>query len=145
KKAQVETIRAETATMQGKLKELAEFQRNIDQKRSGLRLLAQQLQEMKGTLAEEIDIPLFINMVVGEAAKVGVTVLGIKPTEASASEFVGQQAFELSFRCVYVQLLLLLERLSTVERIIRVDNFDVKPTGPSSGAYVEIGGTIEIK
>src|SRR5205823_12664401 len=78
-------------------------------------------------------------------SRVGLQVNGIKPLEPRKSEYYVEQPFELNFRAVYAQLYVFLQRLSTVERIARVDDFDIHPAGPSSAPYVELTGTIEIK
>jgi Tfp pilus assembly protein PilO len=145
KKLQITQSRTENAQVQNKIKQLEEFYKSLDQKRTELRVLAKQLQDLKGTLSETIDIPLFISMVLSEANRAGVTVMGIKPTESKTSEFYAEQDFQLDFKCVYIQLLVFIEHLAQIERILRVDNVELKPVGPSTSNYVEIGGNIEIK
>jgi type IV pilus assembly protein PilO len=144
---QVERTKAsdEVRSAQTKILQLESFAKNLDQKRSEVRGLATKLDEMKAVLTEDLDIPEFIKLVVTEAKRVGLTVVSIRPTEQKQYEFYGEQAFELAFKGVYVQLLVYLERLSSIERIIRVDDFDVKATGSSTSAYVELAGKIQIK
>ncbi|MGZ3687095.1 MAG: type 4a pilus biogenesis protein PilO [Bdellovibrionota bacterium] len=145
KQGQIESIKKENAGLQVKIRAANDFFHGLDAKRAELRALAVTLDEMKGTLSESLDIPSFVKMVVTEAAKVGLKVMSIKPTDAKKSEYYIEQAFDLSFRAVYVQLVLFIERLSNVERIVRVDNFDIHRTGSSISPYVELGGTIQIK
>jgi Tfp pilus assembly protein PilO len=145
REAQIQSAEEETRKTQAKLKELEEFARNLERKRAEVRGLASKLDEMKATLTEELDIPELVKLVVREAQKVGLTVVSIRPTEQKPSEFYVEQSFELAFKGVFVQLLVYLERLSSLERIVRVDNFDVKAAGASTSAYVELEGKIEVK
>lgn len=143
--AQVERIKKENSQVQAKIKAANEFYKTLDQKRAELRSLALELDRMKATLSEELDFPAFMKMVVTEARRVGLGVVSLKPTESKGHEFYVEQAFDLSFKGLYLQLLVFLERLSNVERIVRVDNFDLKRVTSSLGPYVELQGTIQIK
>lgn len=145
KKQELEAAQAESARLEKKTKEAEEFFKNLDKKRQEIRALAARLDEMKATLSEELDIPSFVKMVVTEAQKVGINVIGIKPSETKESEFYAEEVFQFEFQGVYVQFFVFLERLANVERIIRVDDFDVKRAGPSTAPYVEMSGTVKIK
>lgn len=145
KRAQVTAIRAENTKLQEQVKKAQEFYKSLDRKREDLKALAQQLDQMRATLSDSLDIPQFIKMVITEAGKVGIRVLSIKPTESKKHEYYVEQAFDVSFRGVYLQTLVFLDRLASLERIIRVDNFDIKRQGSSLSQYVELGGTIQVK
>ena len=145
KQGNLESLKKSNQEAVTKIKEANEFFRALDVKKSELRALAQQLSEMKATLTEDLDVPNLIKGVITEARKVGLTVVSIKPTEAKKYEYYGEQAFELAFKGVYVQLLVFLERLSSFERIVRIDNIDMKRISSSVATYVELGGVIQLK
>ncbi len=145
KQEQVESLQAGNHALQVRIQQASDFYRNLDQKRAELRLLAQQLDEMKLTLSDQLDVPSLIKLIVNEAAKTGLSVLGIRPTESKSNEYYVEQIFELKFRSVYVQLLLFMERISNSERVIRVDDFDFRRTGSSIAPYVELNGTLQVK
>ena len=46
---------------------------------------------------------------------------------------------------VYVQLLVFIERLSTVERIVRIESLNSVLAGSPEAPYVEISGNIQLK
>lgn len=138
-------IQAENQKLQEEVKKAQDFFKSLDTKREELRTLALSLDQMRATLSESLDIPQFIKLVITEASKVGIRVLSIKPTDAKKLEYYTEQAFEVNFRGVYLQLLVFLDRLSNLERIIRVDNFDIHRSGSSLSQYVELSGAIQIK
>lgn len=138
-------LEASNQALDKKIKDAEEFYKNLDKKREEIRALAVELDDMKATLSEEIDIADFIRMVVTEAKKVGLSVKSIKPTVMNQRDFYDEQVFELSFRGVYVQLFVFLERLAKANRIVRMDDFKLKRAGPSTAPYVELEGTVFLK
>lgn len=128
--------------LEKKLTETKEFIKNLDVKRQTLRNLSVQLNETRASLSEDLDIPAFIKMVVTEAKKVGLTVLSIQPTEEKVQELYVEQRFEMQYRGVFVQLLVFLQRLASVQKIIRTDEIDIRPVSTSSSRFVEIQGKI---
>lgn len=145
KQTELDNVKKETDAIEAKIKAANEFYRSLDQKRIELRALAQQLDEMRGNLTEQLDVAYLVKMIVTEATKVGLSVQGIKPTTSKVSEYYAEQTFELSYRAVYVQLLVFIERLSTVERIVRIESLDSKAVGSTDAPYVEIAGNIQLK
>jgi Tfp pilus assembly protein PilO len=145
RQTELQAVQAETQALTTKLAQAREFYKTLDQKRAELRSLAQQLEQMKATLADTTDVPAFMKMVVIEAARVGLTVLGLKPTTSQTYDYYVEQAFDLQYRSVYPQLVVFLERLSNLETIIRVDNFNAKRNGPSTAQFVELNGVLELR
>lgn len=141
----LQQIQQQVATEQEKVKKAREFYQTLQQRRTELRALALQLEQAKATLSEEVDVSSFIRMVVGEANKVGMTVMGIKPTESSEHEYYVQQPFELKVRGAFVQLRVFLHRLSELERIVRVGKLSLKPIDSADSQYVLLDGSMELE
>jgi Tfp pilus assembly protein PilO len=145
KKVQVEQQKKVIEQLRDKVNRAKEFYATLDVKKTELRSVNQQLESMKASLSNEIDIPGFIKMAVTEASRVGLRVASIKPAELKVGELYAEQAFEMKFTGVYLQLLVFLDRLASLERIIRVDNFDVVRTSSAAATYVEVAGSIQLK
>jgi len=145
KQAQVDDAKKQSVDALDKIKKAQEFYASLEVRRSDLRSLAVQLNGLKATLSESLDFGSFIETVVKEANKVGLSVQGIKPSEAKESEFYTEQAFDMSFHGFYVQLVVLLDHLANLERIIRVDKFTVKASSPATAQYVDLEGTLQLK
>ncbi len=145
KKAQITQTKQEITALQGKIKAAEEFFRTLEARKVQLRELAGRLDEMKGVLTEDLDVPDFIRMAVTEAKMVGINVLSIKPTFTYTAEFYQEQGFDLNFRGIYVQLLVYLNRLSNARRIVRIDNLELNPISHPGSSYVELSGTIQLK
>src|SRR5689334_2718795 len=87
KNVAIEVLQKEVDQGKEKVRKAEEFYRTLEQHRTELRGLAQQLDEAKASLNEQLDIPSFMRMVNTEATKVGMTVLGLKPTESHEHEY----------------------------------------------------------
>jgi type IV pilus assembly protein PilO len=145
KKTEIAAAKENNTKLENKLKQSSEFVKTLEQKKLELRRIAQDLQDVKGTLSETIDVPAFMKMVITEAKKVGLTVSSLKPMGSSEKEYYAEHVFLLSFRGVFVQLAAFLERLANVSQVVRVDSFSMKPIGSSKSKYVDLEGTVEIK
>jgi Tfp pilus assembly protein PilO len=80
-----------------------------------------------------------------EAKRVGLNVFSIKPAAITQSDYYEEHPFDLGFRGVYVQLVVFLEHLSSLQNIARVDSLEIHPVGNSASKYVELEGTVQIK
>ena len=69
----------------------------------------------------------------------------LEPGMPKTVEFYVQQPFVMAFKGVYIQLMVFLERMSNVQKIVRVDSFSMKPVSSSRSRYVEIEGVVELK
>ena len=128
-----------------KLKEAEEFIKNLDVKRQTLRNLTQQLNETRATLSEEMDVPAFIKMVGTEARKVGLTVLSMQPAGEKQQELWVEERFDVTYKGVFVQILVFLQRKASVQKIIRTEDITVHPQGSPSSRFVEIEGKLVLQ
>ena len=145
RKAQLEKQRSDVTMLEGKIKQISEFMKGIEAKKVQLRRMAQELESMKSTITENLDVPDFMKTTVTEARRVGLTILSIKPLEPVKKEEYIEQPFECAFRGVYIQLVVFLERLASMQKVVRVENFQMHPITNPSGRFVELEGTLQIK
>jgi Tfp pilus assembly protein PilO len=145
RRAQIEELNRSNQELQAEIKRAEAFFAKLNTQKTQLRDLSQRLSEMKVTVSEDLDIASFVKMVITEAKKVGVNVLSLRPSKQTKAEFYVEQAFELHFKSVYVQMVVFLERLSNIQKIVRVDNFSIRPVTSSSSNYVELDVTLELK
>ena len=70
KQSEYEALKKDNVVLQTKIKKANDFFKSLDAKKSELRKLAQTLEELKGTVTTDIDIPGFMKMIVTEARRV---------------------------------------------------------------------------
>lgn len=144
---QTENLRTTSEQMRKKINENKEFIRKLDLKKLELRALAQQLDQMKGTLSESFDIAQFMKMIDSEASRVGFSISSFKPIKSTGFEYYVEHSFEISFKSAFAQLLVFLERLSTAEKIVRVDDFEIQQLSStlSTVGSVDLAGKLILK
>lgn len=145
KQAQLVQVNGQVAEADKKLKVYQEFFNQLEKKRAEVRELAVKLEGLKATLNDTLDVPAFMEVVVTEAKRSGLTVQGLKPTEKIARDFYEEQVFELSFKGVYVQVMVFLSRLAQSRTLIRADDFQFHPSGNATARYVPLEGTIKLR
>ncbi|MBC7691105.1 MAG: type 4a pilus biogenesis protein PilO [Methylotenera sp.] len=145
KKAEIVTLQTQVSDLQGKIKKAEDFFKTLEAKKAELRRYAGQLGELKTSVSDSLDVPSFMKLIVTEAKKVGLSVVALKPTKLTKQKYYAEQAFDLSFQGVYVQLLVFLDRMSQAQKIVRVDDFTMKPKSGNTGKFIELVGNIEIK
>jgi len=144
-KENIKNISLHNQKIKKEIEETKRFYAEIESKKVEVRELARELAETKVVLSDAKNTPSFIKMVVTEARKVGLKVISIRPKEQKVYEYYTEQSYELSFRGVFVQMLIFLERLSSLQDIVRVDDFDLKTVGIGVSKYVQLHGKIDIK
>lgn len=144
-KTRIDSAKEQKTKLELKLKQSNEFVKTLELKKAELRRLALELQDLKTTLSERLDVPSFMKMVITEAKKVGITVVSLNPNGSVNKEYYSEGTFILNFRGIFIQLLAFLDRLSNVTEIVRVENFSIKPRGTNRVKFVELEGVVELK
>lgn len=147
KVSQITQKNAAILVSEKKLADAKDFYRNLERKRAELRALSNELSTMKSTLTEAPDPPGFMKLVLKEAKRVGLTVTSLSPLPSQTKQYYIEQPFDLAFQGVYVQLIAFLDRLAQAERIVRIDDFTVKPRNAASrgSRFVDLEGTIKVR
>lgn len=145
KRSELSAAKQEASKLKVKLKEVEEFKKSLEYKRTEIRDLASKLDEMKATLSEKLDIANFLKTSITEARRAGLNVISLRPGASSEKEFYVEQIFEMSFKGVFVQLLVFLDRLAILNTIVKPDAFEIKPIGSNTANYVEIEGKMQLK
>jgi Tfp pilus assembly protein PilO len=144
KKAAVVAAKTELDAAKKKLASGQEFFRNLDALRSRIRSLTSQLEGSKATLSADIDIANFLRMITLEAKKLGLSIKGVKPDREIKQEYYLEVPFTVAFKGAYVQALVFFDRISKFQQVIRVSDFDLKPTGNVFTKYVELDGSVKL-
>jgi Tfp pilus assembly protein PilO len=145
KKAEIAAAKIVNAKLQVKVLELEKFAKQLEDKKVELRRLVEDFQRLGGALADRIDTPLFMKMVVTEAKKVGLRVESLKPKGSAEKDVYLETIFSFNYRGIFGQLLVFLQRLASTSEIIHIGDIEIKTSSSSSGRFVEIKGDLEIR
>ena len=147
KKATAQEVKNEIDGLKKKKEEAERFLQSLQVKRTEIRSLAVKLSDMKATLSEDFEISSFLKLMETEGKRVGLRITDLKPNDELKQEYFFEQNFDVSFKGVFAQLVVFLERLSKSQKIIRIDEFEIHPIRGDSGAgqFVELAGALRVK
>lgn len=128
----------------GKLKRKAEEAQNQsgpdNTKKNLASQLAKQIEELKAKIPVQAELPALIKLIVTEAKKAGVMVDRLEPGRRSANENYVQQELKFEGRGNYGQLISFVQKISQIQRPVKVGGFQLKPkvTSNASGVPLDI-------
>ncbi len=126
-KTQLANNGSELAALKVKLTEGQKFVKSLELKKTEIQGLVQKLSEYQGALSEGLDVPAMIKLLVGEAKKIELKVEKIEPGKKDPKEYYLEQEFRLDIKGTYQQIVLFIQRVSSLQRILRVEAFTLKP------------------
>ena len=144
KRAQLSKLKGEITKLDAQAKELQKTSGELEQKRTGLKSLANELNEVKNHFSDGADIPEFINLITTEAKKLNFSITRIRPGGTLQKEYYSEVTFTLDYHGAYVQLMTFLDRISSLNKVVQIQNFSVD-SAMNMGKYVVLDGQLELK
>ena len=145
KKGRVTKLRDDIKSIQKKILEAQKFLEQLNAKKAELRELTRELDSAKATISEDLQIPALMKSTVLEAKKVGLAVSGINPREGKEQEYYFQQDLELSVIGHYDQLLVFCQNLTTLNQLVRVEGFKIKPVGAGFEHSISLSANLSLR
>lgn len=145
KRAGIEQSKKDLADLEKREREMQDFVKTLDAKRAEFSEASGKLMEMKSAMSDRVDVPDFMRLIVTEAKKTGLTVLSVKPRSTTQQEYFREYPFEFRFKGVFSQLFTFLNRISNLQRTVKVDELSVKPISSSAAKFVELEGEVVFK
>lgn len=129
-----------------KLEDAKRFTKSLDLKKEELRNQFKKLTEYQGMLSEELDVPSLIKVLLTEAKRIQLKVDRIEPGRKMSKDYYLEQEFRVNIRGTFHQFVLFSQRLSQLQRILRVEAFGLKPFGDeTSKALNQLSGQLSIR
>ncbi len=144
--AKIKQTKDEVEVLKKKLVEGQKFIKTLDAKKDELRAQVKKLSEYQGVLSEGLDVPSLIKMLLTETKRIQLKVDRIEPGRRLAKEFYVEQEFRMDVKGSYSQLVLLAQRISQLQRILRIEAFSLKPS-PSLTSRVssQLDGQLSVR
>ena len=141
---QIKTAQEQVVSLNKKIEQAQEFMASLSAKKEQMKLLGEKLKSTQGFLSEEINEGEFLRTISREAKKVGLRISSLVPGETKTEEFFIEKTFKLDFRGVFVQVLVFMEKVSSLKEITRIGNFTLEVDGKQDVKFVDLKGTLEI-
>lgn len=143
-KAQVAASQLQLENNKKKLADAEEFFKNLETLKAKIRQLTVQLQDTKAALNTEIDLANFVRMITLEAKKLSLNIKSIRPETEKKQEYYVEVPFSVGVKGAYVQILVFFDRIAKLQQVIRIADFEMKPSGSTNTKYVELEGKVSL-
>ncbi|MFG1487331.1 type 4a pilus biogenesis protein PilO [Halobacteriovorax sp. RZ-2] len=139
-------INGRIAKKKRELKKLKDYERDVEQKKEEIEIVAQKLEETQRRLPKDISDNESINLIkkLGESLK--IKDVQINPSGQEENGFYITKYYTFSGKGTYLQFLLLLENISKQERILNVRDINlskITKTNKSRYEIINLYATIE--
>jgi Tfp pilus assembly protein PilO len=116
----------EITVLKKKLIDGKKFMQSLDVKKTEIQGQVRKLVSYQGALSEAPDVPSLIKLLLTEAKKLEMKVDRIEPGKKVQKEYYLEQEFKLEVRGSYQQILLFSSRVAQLQRILRIEAYDLK-------------------
>lgn len=136
----------EVTALKKKLAEGQKFMQTLEAKKEELRGQVKKLTEYQGILSEGLDVPALIKILITETKRIQLRVDRIEPGRRIPREYYLEQEFKMDVRGTYSQMVLLAQRISQLQRILRIEAFSFKPSNTlTSKVSSQLDGQLSVR
>ncbi len=130
----VAALKSELKGLNDRYQEGQGFLKTLNAKKEEIRSQARKLAEFQGALSEQADLVGLLKVLLTEAKKIGLRVDRMEPGRKTLRPFYIEQESKLELRGTFQQLHLFVYRVSRLQRILRIQNFRIRPVSTTSGS-----------
>jgi Tfp pilus assembly protein PilO len=148
KENDVLTAKGDITRLKQKVKEVNDFLNSLSAKKQQLRQIAQDLENTRATLPSNVDSSAVVSAILTEAKRAGIRVNDYSPpTGSKLNEFYAEQEFTVRSSGVFFQYLIFLDRLASLQQILRVSgaDFNLASGVSAESSYVRLNCEFKIK
>jgi Tfp pilus assembly protein PilO len=127
-RTRMQNSQGEIDALKKKLVEGKKFMASLDLKKIEIQEQVKKLSSYQGALSEAPDVPSLLKLLLTEAKKLEIRVDHLEPGKKSQKQYYFEQEFKLDVRGSYQQLLLFAARVAQLQRILRIEGFEMKPS-----------------
>jgi Tfp pilus assembly protein PilO len=130
-KTRMQGSQVEIEGLKRKLIDGKKFMQSLELKKAEIQAQVKKLISYQGALSEAPDFPSLLKLLLTEAKKLDMKVDLIAPGKKNQKEYYLEQEIKLEVRGSYQQLLLFSARVAQLQRILRIESYDLKPATTS--------------
>lgn len=135
----VQTEQSSIASLERKIKEAQDFERQFEEKKRRYSELVKSLQNLKEALPRQFFLPDLLSDLLREAKALEIEITKIIPDQKEEQgELYNTLGFNIEAKGTFVQFFIFLDRMAHMSRLINVENFKVDKD--ASHGSVTLGG-----
>jgi Tfp pilus assembly protein PilO len=139
KETGIQTEQQNIASLERKIQEAKEFERQFEEKKRRYADLVKQLQNLKEALPRQFFLPDLLSDLLREAKQLEIEITRVMPdAKEDQGELYNTLGFQIESKGTFLQFFIFLDRMAHMQRLINVENFRIErdPTH----ALVALGG-----
>jgi Tfp pilus assembly protein PilO len=144
-KVQIASSQEDLQNLKKKLVEGQKFLKSVEAKKAEIGAQVKKLSEYQGALSEVPDVPSMIKLLITEAKKIDLKVDKIEPGKRNQTAYYLEQEFKIDVHGSYVQMVLFAERVSQLQRILRIEAYDLKPSLQQSRMGITLDASLSVR
>jgi Tfp pilus assembly protein PilO len=135
----IEIAKAEIGSLQRKIQEAKEFEREFENKKKRYTELVKELQNIQGALPKQFFLPDLLSDLLREAKQLEIEITSIKPDPTETTgELYNSLGFNIEAKGTFLQFFIFLDRMANMQRLVNVHSFALE-TDPARKS-VTLGG-----
>lgn len=142
--AEMTGLNNEISGLRRKLAEGQKFLKSLEDKKADLQAQVKKLSEYQGALSEAPDVPNLIRTLISEAKQIELKVTKIEPGVKTQKEYYLEQEFKVEVQGSFQQIALFAQRVSKLQRILRIEAWSLKPMG-AGRHFIKVLGNLSIR
>jgi type IV pilus assembly protein PilO len=135
----IQTEQQTIASLERKIQEAKEFERQFEEKKRRYSELVKSLQSLKEALPRQFFLPDLLSDLLREAKQLEIEITFIRPDQKEdQGELYNSLGFNIESKGTFVQFFIFLDRMAHMSRLINVESFSI--TKDTSHTSVTLGG-----
>ena len=123
----IQTEQGNIASLERKIQEAKEFERQFEEKKKRYADLVKQLQNLKEALPRQFFLPDLLSDLLREAKKLEIEITKVIPdAKEDQGELYNSLGFQLESKGTFLQFFIFLDRMAHMQRLINVENFAIQ-------------------
>jgi Tfp pilus assembly protein PilO len=139
KEQAIQAEQAQHASLENKIREAKEFERQFEEKKKRYADLVAKLQSLKEALPRQFFLPDLLSDLLREAKQLEIEITQVRPDQKEdQGELYNTLGFAIESRGTFLQFFIFLDRMAHMQRLINVESYNI--TKDSSHPSVTLGG-----
>lgn len=135
----LQAVQSETASLEKKLQEAKDFERQFEEKKKKYAQLVSELQQLQGALPKQFFLPDLLSELLKEAKQLEIEVTSITPDgKEEQKDLYNSLGFNIETKSTFLQLFIFLDRLASMRRLVSVQDISFDLDGERE--KVTLGG-----
>jgi Tfp pilus assembly protein PilO len=136
----IETEKSEIASLERKIAEAKEFERQFAEKKKRYAELVKELQKLQGALPRQFYLPDLLSDIINEAKQLEIEIVKLQPEDRETTgTLYNTLGFDIEAKGTFLQFFIFMDRIANMKRLVNVSRFVIDKDGERKN--VTLGGT----